>query len=165
MTSLRAVAMPPVAGLYLLAASGSPRARTKIKALSVDEREAICPPALRGRSRRAFVLYGLTFEEQIERAQLPVGEEKAKGETRGKAKGEVRGGSSRDGVRDDEVRGDTDILRHGMMTSASVARRAGIDGRRFRDYLRAMGMSRQFATQRDATRAVRAFKAREEHLG
>lgn len=153
--------------LYLLAERGSLEARRKVRALTVAEREAICPPALRGRTRRAFVLHGLTFAEYVERVQSGalVGAE-ALDDQKGKEQDEVKEmGTSVIRTRKKTRRtvpDKPDLLRHGRMTAASVARRAGIDGRKFRDYLRAVGLARQFSTQRDASRAVRAYLAWED---
>jgi hypothetical protein len=45
------------------------------------------------------------------------------------------------------------------VSAAQVARDNGLDGRRFRAYLRAMDMPRKFATKAEVTKAVKAFQA------
>ncbi len=45
-----------------------------------------------------------------------------------------------------------------LMTAAQVARDNGLDGRRFRSFLRAMDMDRRFATKAQAAKAVKAFQ-------
>lgn len=163
--------------LYWAARKGHELALRIVANMSRDEREAICPPGLRGNIRETFLTTGATLKAQLAAAREAIAAREAAVEQRAARKARRTRKSTTVPV---VVENPTEVVAMTKPTrtrkpavaaaparkattdglsAADVARANDLDARKFRAYLRSQNIARTFTSKASADKAVKAFRA------